>query len=68
MAVDTLKDAKALQIFTCVLAYDGKRYIINHSSGFERGNVDSLETAGQWLEQMYQKIKTRKSQLSNLTY
>lgn len=59
MSVNTVKEAESLQV-VCKLSYDG-RYIVPAISGFVVGNIDTLETAGEWLEQMYQQRKGKGS-------
>jgi hypothetical protein len=58
-SVQSQEDAKALQVLCGVCSYDDARYLISPSSGFVKGNVDTLDKAGIWLESMYQKIKPR---------
>lgn len=55
--VNTVKEAQALQTLCCAAAYDGKRFIINASSGFIRANVDSMFAAGEYLEKKYAEMQ-----------
>lgn len=56
MTVDTL-EAHALRTLCCVKHYTEDRYMLNRSSGFVPGNVNTLTVAGEYLEQKYAEMR-----------
>jgi hypothetical protein len=58
-SVNSEQEAKDLIVLVGCASYDEKRYCITPMSGFERGNINSMDVAGKYIEDMYQILRSR---------
>jgi hypothetical protein len=56
MSVESLEEADDLRMLTCSKVPREDRFVISWNSGFVRSDVDSMDVAANWLNELYQRV------------